>query len=284
MSKDSRAKAATKSGTKTTKKIHRPLPRAGHSVQAVADERFGLVPGDAHEWVTFEDPLEQRTWRFDVTFLLSHWACIFGHGCQGVLTEPAAEMAQGCCSYGAHFTSPEDLARVKTATKALTAGQWQFSDRGARGGTTRRNSEGVTVTRMVEGACIYLNRPGFPGGPGCALHRAALEQGLPPMALKPDVCWQLPLRREDAPNPDGSVTSTVGQWDRGHWGEGGDEFAWWCTEAPEAFRGATAVWRHMQAELSALVGADVFALLAPYLEARENAPTPLPHPAVRHRS
>jgi hypothetical protein len=193
-------------------------------------------------------------------------------------------MAQGCCSYGAHFTSADDLARVKAAARTLTPEQWQFADQGHRGGAARRNAEGVPVTRMVEGACIFLNRPGFAGGPGCALHRAALERGEQPMDLKPDVCWQLPLRREDASHPDGSVTSTVGQWDRAHWGAGGDEFAWWCTEAPEAFKGATAVWRHMQPELRGLVGKDVFDLLAPYLEARENAPVLLPHPAVRLRA
>ena len=59
------------------------------------------------------------------------------------------------------------------------------------------------------------------------------------MDLKPDVCWQLPLRSEDTVHPDASVTSVVGEWDRVHWGHGGEEFAWWCTEAPEAFRGGT---------------------------------------------
>ena len=44
------------------------------------------------EWVSFEDPAEQRTWVFDVTFLLSRWACLFGGGCQGGLTGPAAEL------------------------------------------------------------------------------------------------------------------------------------------------------------------------------------------------
>ena len=44
------------------------------------------------EWMSFEDPAEERTWVFDVTFLLSPWTCIFGAGCQGVLTGPAAEM------------------------------------------------------------------------------------------------------------------------------------------------------------------------------------------------
>jgi len=239
------------------------------------------MPADAHEWVTFEDPAEQRLWRFDVTFLLSHWECVYGRGCQGVLTGPAPEMEQGCCSYGAHFTDEDDLARVKEAAKALTAEQWQFYESGKRGAVTRRRAGQPTVTRMVEGACIFLNRPGFPGGPGCALHRAAIESGMHPMELKPDVCWQLPLRREDTVNADGSVTSTVSQWDRAHWGPGGDEFAWWCTEAPEAFRGPAPVWRHMQPELTAMVGPEVFALLVPYLEARESAGAVLPHPARR---
>ena len=37
----------------------------------------------AREWISFEDPTEERTWVFDVTFLLSRWECIFGRGCQG---------------------------------------------------------------------------------------------------------------------------------------------------------------------------------------------------------
>lgn len=264
-------------------------PRSGRPGQAGTGhgggrKRWALAPADAHEWVSFEDPEEQRTWRFDVTFLLSHWECLYGHGCQGVLNAPAPELEQGCCSYGAHFTGPEDLARVKAAAGTLTPDQWQFAGRQRHGGISRQRAGELAVTRLVEEACIFLNRPGFPGGPGCALHRAALERGEAPMDLKPDVCWQLPLRREDTSNADGSVTSTVGQWDRAHWGQGGQEFAWWCTEAPEAFRGKAAVWRHMQDELSAMVGPAVFALVAAYLQAREAAGTPLPHPALRRKS
>ncbi len=244
-------------------------------------KRWRLVPLDAHEWVSFEDPAERRTWRFDVTFLLSNWQCIYGHGCQGVLTAPAPDLAEGCCSYGAHFTDAEDLARVKAAAATLTAEQWQFAGPGRRGGVTRRASGQVAVTRLVRGACIFLNRPGFPGGPGCALHRAALERGQEPMELKPDVCWQLPLRREDVTGDDGSVTSTVGQWERQHWGAGGEEFAWWCTEAREPFSATTPLWREMRRELEALVGPDVFALIAAYLEAREATGSVLPHPAAR---
>lgn len=238
----------------------------------------GAPPG-GHEWVSFEDPAEERTWVFDVTFLLSSWTCIFGRGCQGVLTGPAPELAQGCCSYGAHLTGPEDVARVEAAAAELTPAQWQHRARGRRG-ITRRDG-GATVTRQVDGACIFLNRPGWPGGPGCALHRAALEAGRPPLETKPDVCWQLPLRREDVVGDDGRVTSTVRQWDRRHWGEGGEEFHWWCTEAPEAFVGARPVYREMADELVAIAGAPVVGLLVEYLEGRVAGSTPLPHPTVR---
>lgn len=259
--------------------------------RATTTRKWEGAPIDAHEWLSFADPEEDRTWRFDVTFLMSGWQCVYGRGCQGVLTEAAPERAEGCCSYGAHFTDDEDLQRVKAAARGLNPTQWQFLGHGSRapGIAVRRRAGQAAKTRMVEGACIFLNRPGFPGGPGCALHRAAIERGVPPMELKPDVCWQLPLRREDTTNADGSVTSTLCQWERAHWGAGGAEFAWWCTEAQEAFRGRSPVWRHMRAELEALIGPSVYQLLAGYLEAREEAAAGrdgvsvafLPHPATR---
>jgi hypothetical protein len=235
----------------------------------------------AREWISFEDETEQRTWVFDVTFLLSRWTCIFGAGCQGVLTGPAPELAQGCCSYGAHFTDEDDVVRVEEAAATLQADEWQFRPEGRRRGVVKTNRAGEKVTRMVGGACIFLNRPGFAGGAGCALHRAALERGERPMDLKPDVCWQVPLRREDREEGDGRVTSTVSEWGRAQWGAGGAEFHWWCTEAPEAFRGAEPVYRSMGDELAGLVGREVYQRLAAYLDGRATGSTPLPHPTVR---
>ena len=148
---------------------------------------------DVHEWVSFDDPEEERTWVFDVTFLTSAWTCIFGCGCQGVLDGPAADLVQGCCSYGAHFSSGKDRKRIERLAKKLTLDEWQFkkqSDR--RGGPIKVNSEGDTVSRLVDGACIFLNRPGFHTGAGCALHVAALNRDERPLDWKPEVCWQLP--------------------------------------------------------------------------------------------
>ena len=124
------------------------------------------APEDAHEWVSFEDPEEERTWVFDVTFLTSPWTCIFGRGCPGVLTEPAPELVLGCCSYGAHFIDDEDLARVEAVAATLTDEDWQFRKQGLRRGISKTTPAGETVTRIVQEACIFLNRPGFEGGVG----------------------------------------------------------------------------------------------------------------------
>ena len=103
---------------------------------------------DVHEWISFEDPDEDRTWIFDVTFLSSSWMCIFGQGCLGVLTGPAPELHQGCCSYGAHFTDDADRRRVERKAKKLTADEWQFKKKAeARGGPIKVNAEGDPVSR-----------------------------------------------------------------------------------------------------------------------------------------
>lgn len=252
------------------------------SKKATPSRHLGGGLSGSHEWVSIEDPDEYRTWVVDVTFLESSWTCIFGRGCQGVLTGPAPELVHGCCSYGAHFTDEEDLQRVEEAALTLTSSQWQFRGKGrSKRGVWRKTSDGELVTRLVDGACIFLNRPGFPAGPGCALHQAALARGIPPLELKPDVCWQLPLRRADEVGPDGHVTSTLGEWDRRHWGKGGSEFYWWCTESPEAFRGRRPVVESMRDEIVAITGPAVYDLIVAYVASRRARPVRLAHPAVR---
>ncbi|MFP5326723.1 MAG: hypothetical protein ACLGHT_04480 [Acidimicrobiia bacterium] len=240
-----------------------------------------LQATNVHEWLSFEDPEEDRTWVFDVTFLLSRWTCIFGRGCLGVLTGPAPEMVQGCCSYGAHLTDEDDVANVEARAAMLSADEWQFVKRGRskKGIINRDDKTGEITTRLADGACIFLNRPGFANGAGCALHQAAIARGERPVDWKPNVCWQLPLRREDHTEDDGHVISTVRQWDRRHWGEGGFEFHWWCTDSPEAFVGQTPVYREMEVELVEMIGQEIYDLLKPELDARLKK-RHLAHPAL----
>ena len=243
------------------------------------------IPPDTHEWVSFEDERLEQTWVFDVTFLESNWSCIFGGGCQGVLTGPSEELVQGCCSYGAHFVDDKDRRRVELAAKRLTADQWQFKSR-AKDGTTRVKKNGEMVTRLVKDACIFLNRPDFHRGAGCALHVLAMDAGESYIPLKPDVCWQLPLRRDEEIDDEGRHTTTIRQWDRRHWGAGGQEFHWWCTEAAEAFQGATRVVDSMKDELVAMVGPRTYERLYGYLENRRHLPerARVAHPVRRKRT
>ena len=246
--------------------------------------RDRAVPEDLHEWISFEDPDELRTWVFDATFLMSNWSCIYGHGCVGVLTGPAEHLQQGCCSYGAHFIDDADLATVEATSVRLTAKNWQHRRKAQKGGFFTTEPDGTRVTRVVDGACIFLNRPGFAGGVGCALHTAALEAGERPLDWKPDVCWQLPLRLVEHTDDHGYVTSTLREWKRRDWGEGGKEFHWWCTESDDAFVGATATYEYLRDEIVEFTGEKVYALLCERLAARRAKPKPLPHPAVRRRT
>jgi hypothetical protein len=236
-----------------------------------------------HEWVSFEDG-HGDTYVFDLTFLVSGWTCIFGQGCLGVLDGPAPEMEQGCCSYGAHFSDKDDIRRVRKAMKRLTAADWQLKAEARRlGGALTKNDEGITVSRLVDDACIFLNRPDFPGGAGCALHRAALAAGERPLDWKPDVCWQLPLRLDHHTDDNGHTTYTLREWKRRDWGDGGEDFHWWCTEDHLAFRDRRPVYVTLRDEITELVGGDMYEQLAAHARSRRPA-TFLPHPAVRKKS
>ena len=233
------------------------------------------------EWVTIPSRgKERKRWQCDVTFLTSSWQCIFGNGCQGVLTEPAPELVMGCCSYGAHASDKKDRDHIERVAKRLTADEWQFLKKGRARGVWTKAGKNEWKTRLVDDGCIFLNRPGFPTGPGCALHVHAMNKGVHFSKTKPTVCWQLPLHAEEQEQDDGSTTVVLTEFARDGWGEGGQEFAWWCTEAPEAFTGSQRVYQSMEAELRAMMGNEVYEELRSYLDARiDKRLAPITHPA-----
>jgi hypothetical protein len=244
------------------------------------------VPDDLHEWISFEDPHEQRTWMFDATFLRSNYSCIYGAGCQGILDAPAEDLAQGCCSFGAHFVDDDDVQNVVRAFVRLEPRHMQFHRQAVRGGFLRPGDPDdsgapTTVTRLVDDACIFLNRPGFEGGTGCAFHIAALEHGERPLDWKPNVCWQVPIRLEHHTDDHGHVISRLREWKRRDWGDGGSEFHWWCTESQDAFVGTDPVYRSSRDEIIELVGREIYEAAVAQLE--RDQWVPLPHPVLRSR-
>ena len=60
--------------------------------------------------------------------------------------------------------------------------------------------------------------------------------------MKPDVCWQLPIRRTQdwVDRPDGVqiLKTTITEYDRRGWGEGGDDLAWYCSGSPTLMSGS----------------------------------------------
>lgn len=232
------------------------------------------------EWLSFEHRGE--TYLFDLTFLWSNWECIFGSGCKGVHDTDTTELGHGCCSHGAHFADREDRKRVAAAVEGLDGSIWQFKDLAAElGGVVVRNSEGDWVTRTHDGACIMLNRADHPTGVGCALHLAAERDGVSFVEYKPEVCWQLPLRLTFHTDELDHTTYTLREWKRRDWGEGGEDLHWWCTEGPEAFRSEHPVLETMAAEITALVGEEVYERLLEEVADRLDRGTPVPHPARR---
>jgi hypothetical protein len=195
------------------------------------------------------------TWRFDVDFLESRWTCLYGRGCLGILSEPAEQLGQGCCSLGAELDVGDEAMLIGALAATLDPAQFEHHAEAAASGIYA--DEQRVATRVVDGACIFLNRPGFEGGAGCALHLAALEADESPVDWKPSVCWQLPVKVDWEPGEGDTEVATVRRWSRADWGEAGETMAWCCTEGDRAYVGDRPVWESLGDELQALVGPAV---------------------------
>jgi hypothetical protein len=223
------------------------------------------VPLDfSRAWVEFVDPADaEQVIRADLTWLTSRWSCLYGSGrCPGIYAERPDD---GCCTLGAHYSDTDDEKRVAKVARKLTAAQWQYKPAG-RSGISEVDDEGSRKTRVVDGGCIFLNRPGFSGGTGCALHSYALATGTSIVDTKPDVCWQLPIRRQfrDVERPDGSTYTevTITEYERRGWGPGGHDLDWYCSGNSDAHIGSEPVYLSSRDELVALLGEPAYAQVA----------------------
>ena len=207
-------------------------------------------------------------WRFDADFLTSRWTCIWGRGCLGIGDEPAPHLGHGCCSVGAELEDEHEARLIAALAPALSPERFEHHAEAAAGGIFR---DGRTATRIVDGACIFLNRPGFAGGAGCALHLAAIDAGESPIDWKPSVCWQLPIRVDWEAVDDHTEVATVRRWTRDDWGEEGETMAWCCTEGDLAYVGEQRVIDSLQPELEEIVGRAV------YVQLRQRLTEPTEH-------
>jgi hypothetical protein len=198
----------------------------------------------------------ETIWRFDRDFLTSRWVCLWGRGCHGIGAEPAAHLGLGCCSVGAELADPDEARLIAALAATLDPGGFEHHAEADEDGIFSDDTR--SQTRVVDGACIFLNRPGFDGGAGCALHLAAIEAGESPIDWKPSVCWQLPIRVDWEAVADDIEVATVRRWTRRDWGDEGETMAWCCTEGSSAYVGERQVIDSLGAELEAVVGTEVY--------------------------
>lgn len=251
------------------------------------------VPLDfPREWIDFVDPADPEHWvRADLTWLCSRWTCIFGRGCHGSVTGQAAT---GCCNHGAFLSDKADEKRVRAFAAELTDEDWQLGPLAVVPGRKKLDifekeeldgDPEQKKTRTVDGACIFANREGFAGGLGCALHGLALRLGLNPVETKPEVCWQLPVRREqewvDRPDETRILRTTIAEFDRRGWGSGGHDLDWYCTSSPEAHVGGVPMFESYAAELIALLGEPAYDELAAICRRRLELGLVAVHPATK---
>ena len=282
------------------------------------------IPADhPREWLEFVDPANsEHVFSVDLTWLLSTYQCRFGTSlCQGI---DAATPDAGCCVHGAFLTDEDDRGALAEVVPHLSAEDWQWRGEAAdpewniefRDDWTAidahhegaeiepwlewdelDNDEGVAEpalkTKTIAGACIFANRADFAGGAGCALHRWALRNDVALTVAKPEVCWQLPIRREEQweTRPDGAevLRTTITEYTRRGWGNGGEDFDWYCTSDPACHTGGEPLWRTHKDELVELMGEPAYEAVAEHCREREQwarrSPSGFPllaiHPATK---
>jgi hypothetical protein len=243
-------------------------------------------------FVEFVDPAdESQVFRCDLTWLTSNYMCIFGQGCPGIYKESPDT---GCCTLGAHFSDKEDRKRVAAFVDQLDADTWQFRPDRAKvrkSDWIEYDDEGEPKTRTLEvdgqSACIFHNRQDFHLGAGCALHALALQQGREPLETKPDVCWQLPIRRtfRNVKRQDDTEYTeiTIGEYDRRGWGPGGHDLDWYCSGNTEAHVAVEPLYITNAPELTELMGNAAYDELVRHCEAHLRSRSLLAiHPADPH--
>ena len=196
----------------------------------------------------------QTHWDIDADFLRSSWTCIWDRGCVGIEAKADPDSGLGCCSVGAELLYEDEAMRIAALAATISPEHFQLASSFAEHGALakERNARGLANTLVIDGACVFLNRPGFDGGHGCVLHAEAIRSGESPLDWKPSICWQLPLKIERSGN-----TATLRRWNRDDWGEDGESLAWCCTEGEQAYVASKPVIQSLRDELVALLGEDL---------------------------
>lgn len=251
-------------------------------------------------------------WNVNLTFLLSGWECIYGRGCPGHfgVTDRYVAPDIACCSDGFYTSDEEDLANVELRISQLTDADWDQKNRAfvekAGGWSYKKRGDLGVKSRTMEGGCVFANRSdGSTGKPGCAFVALAnrLGENVDDATIDghdshtkymPGICHEVPLRfemenifePEDAEDYEGPQTIWVDAWDAGAWTAGDktreqdDWMAWWCVDAPEAYRNELSLFVRMKDTLVARMGQETYDYLAELIARKQPKVDPMPGAVV----
>ena len=246
-----------------------------------------IVPNFPRDWFEFPDPLNpKQIFKCDLTWLTSNWNCTFGSGCKGIDKDLADH---GCCSDGAYYNGKGDEKRVVKAAKRLTKDLWQNYEVARKSKALNISEIGLDKerkTKKVNSTCIFFNEKTFSEEYfGCALHHLANKEQVHYLETKPDICWQLPLRRSWETREVGDNKYSVvviGEYTREAWGAGGADLDWYCTSNTEAHTAANPVYLTNKAELIALMNEPAYEILKSKCDSlQKSLPLFVIHPASR---
>jgi hypothetical protein len=194
-------------------------------------------------------------------------------------THDATDLAQGCCTHGAHFVDDDDVQTVLDALTRLEPRHWQNYKKGHSKGVLE-TEDGATKTRVVKGACIFHNQPDFPVARLRPAHRRArgrraVHRLEARRLLAASAAPRAPHRRQRLRHVDAARVEAP------RLGRGGDDFHWWCTESDDAFIGGVPTYQYLREEIIEMVGQSAYDEMVIQIERPKW--TPLPHPAVKSR-
>jgi hypothetical protein len=202
------------------------------------------------DWVEFFDPEDQfKTYRVNMTFMMSPWGCLFGEGCPGLLNR-GVDYERGCCERGVTFMSEDDFNNVANSVTQLTAEDWDYHGQGYDDTWYLSRKGKPYITKKKDGRCIFSNRAerGKSGKSGCAFYSLAQRTGQNTVDLMPEIAWGVPIMHDEEYDATREITTiTITANDADDWG-GEDErdasvqegetphMGWWCMDTPDAFR------------------------------------------------
>lgn len=240
------------------------------------------------DWLSFPAPDDpDRLFRVNVSFLLSHYGCIWGGGCPGLLNH-SRDPEAACCERGVTFVDSDDFAHVSAKVDELTAEDCDNIEHvRAKGWYLRSRSGTPYKTRKLGGSCIFTNRAGGRAGkPGCAFHHLALRTGVHPSETKPFICWTLPLNfsHVESDEPGGPTTMVVDAFTADAWGgtdnadeeDGRGHMGYWCIDTPDAYRASRPVYRTFEIELRKAMGDAGYERMAELLDEAGERRHPMP--------